>query len=205
MRAGIGISLSCLSLLSLPQTQITDGVKFEEAASPHLRSSMTLTMISNGDKCGVKGLQAHGFLSHSIKDGIKCRLSLMCHSCRKTRWRTRDETSFRGKCDGEMCFRCPDTDPHHDLEFWFSTCLKREKRPWGGFGLNWSLNWVVLRGEQDQGDVMQAEPWPQPSLKMPSRASTGGVIWDEVVVLFCFWFLNQANCTVTSIGCITEG
>lgn len=94
-------------------------------------------MISNGDKCGVKGLQAHEFLSHSIKDGIKWRPSLMCHSCKKRRWRTRDEKSFQGKCDGEMCFRCPDTNPHHDLEFWFSTCLMRIK----DLVLNWSI-WV---------------------------------------------------------------
>lgn len=112
---------------SLSKTRITDWVKSEEAASLHLRSSMTLTMISNGDKCGVKGLQAHEFLSHSIKDGIKRRPSLMCHSCKKRRWRTRDEKSFQGKCDGGRCFRCPDTDPHHDLEFWFSTCLMRIK------------------------------------------------------------------------------
>lgn len=63
--------------LPLSQTQISDWVKSEEAASLHLRSSMTLTMISNGDKCSVKELQAHAFLPHSRKDGIK-REQLWC-------------------------------------------------------------------------------------------------------------------------------
>lgn len=185
-RAGIGTSLSCLGLLSLPQTQITDGVKFEEAASPHLRSSMTLTMISNGDKCGVKGLQAHGFLSHSIKDGIKCRLSLMCHSCRKTRWRTRDETSFRGKCDGVMCFRCPDTDPHHDLEFWFSTCLKKRGKAVGRIWaklepkLGGSERWAGP-GRRDAGRTVATAIFKDAQHSQHRRVEGGR---REVVVLF---------------------
>lgn len=119
-------SSSDFQVSSAAKSRITQWGKFEQAASLHLRSSMTLTMISNDDKCSVKELQAPESLSHSIKDGIKWRLSLMCRSCRRRRWRTLDEESFY-KCAGETCFRCPSTDPHHGLEFWFSTCLETQK------------------------------------------------------------------------------
>lgn len=182
----------------LSKTQVTEWVKFEEAASLNPRSSMTLTMISNGDKCGVKGLQAHEFLSHGIKDGIKWRLSLMCQSCRETM----EDTSWK------IWWRDVFQISRHRSSSWpgfrIFYLLKETKGCGGRFGLNVSI-WVGTERwagpvRHDPGSTFTTAIFEDTQHNQHGRAGrASGLNWSPPELTFLrinfeFWYTDISHC-----------